>query len=459
MAIIVWTKEKCHEIALKYSDRMDFHNNDKNAANAASYHGWYKDITSHMPKKTRLIWNYDRCKELALKCKSRGEFSKTAPGAYAISLQKGWLEALCTHMSPPRKIKTGNEKPSGYWTYERCQEEALKYSNKKEFRNNSYGCYQMAQKKGWLDTTTPHFDILGNVRFRFVYAYEFDDNHVYVGLTGNIKIRQEQHMRGANGSQVYNHIKNTNANYVFKVITPIPLSKDIVGQKETDVLNEYKKNGWAILNKQKTGGLGGCNVYWTKERCIELAKQYDSKKALNEANPTAYKTIYLNKWGEEAFQHTKKFRKDNGYWTYDRCRELAIKYKTLSEFRENDSAAYNATYINGWMADMAKEMNYDVKLPGYWTYDRCKEEALKYDNINLFKANSRGAQAMIYKNKWFELVDHIKRIDRHERNYWTYERCKEEAKKYVNKRKMQAGTPAAYHASRKNKWIDEFFPK
>ena len=48
-------------------------------------------------------------------------------------------------------MKEQYETPYGYCTYERCKEEALKYDNKKEFREKSYRCYIVAHKNKWLE--------------------------------------------------------------------------------------------------------------------------------------------------------------------------------------------------------------------------------------------------------------------------------------------------------------------
>lgn len=45
----------------------------------------------------------------------------------------------------------GKRKPRGYWTKEKCQEEALKYKNKHDFRKNSNSSYQKSLKNRWLD--------------------------------------------------------------------------------------------------------------------------------------------------------------------------------------------------------------------------------------------------------------------------------------------------------------------
>lgn len=47
-------------------------------------------------------------------------------------------------------------KPRNYWTKERCREEALKYKNKKEYRNGNNGSYNAAYRKGWLNDVCSH---------------------------------------------------------------------------------------------------------------------------------------------------------------------------------------------------------------------------------------------------------------------------------------------------------------
>lgn len=39
----------------------------------------------------------------------------------------------------------------GYWTKERCTEEAAKYITKSAFRNGSPGAFSSAYRHGWLD--------------------------------------------------------------------------------------------------------------------------------------------------------------------------------------------------------------------------------------------------------------------------------------------------------------------
>jgi hypothetical protein len=41
-------------------------------------------------------------------------------------------------------------KPANYWTYEKCKEEALKYTNIKDFRLKSKGAYVSCVRNKWL---------------------------------------------------------------------------------------------------------------------------------------------------------------------------------------------------------------------------------------------------------------------------------------------------------------------
>lgn len=45
------------------------------------------------------------------------------------------------------------------------------------------------------------------------------------------------------------------------------------------------------------------------------------------------------------------------------------------------------------------------------------------------------------------------------RGYWDYEHCKEEALKYKKRADLQRGCSRAYKVARINGWLDEFFPK
>ena len=83
-------------------------------------------------------------------------------------------------------------KPNGYWTKERCYDIALKYDTRKEF--SKHVAHKIAQKHNWLDEICYHMKIIGNIKKRCIYAIEFSDNNVYVGLSYNYEKRFLEHL-------------------------------------------------------------------------------------------------------------------------------------------------------------------------------------------------------------------------------------------------------------------------
>ena len=297
-----WTYERCKEEALKYKTKTEYQKNSKGSYNSSRNNGWFDEICSHMinhiDNKSYGYWTYERCKEEALKYKTRTEFKKNSAGACKSSIVNKWYEEICLHMIIPKK------RIHNYWTYERCKEEALKYKTKLEFkinskayypsirkfwindicshmpsryyeyskeeclkealkyktrtdfRENSVSIFGCCVKNNWIDELCNHMNRVGNKYNRCIYAAEFPDNHVYVGLTYNLDNRIKDHYRK---SSVYEYIIKTGLKPKFKKLTEY-LDVNIASILEGDKLNEYIRNGWISLNKNKCGAIGGYNL-------------------------------------------------------------------------------------------------------------------------------------------------------------------------------------------------------
>ena len=94
-----------------------------------------------------------------------------------------------------------------------------------------------------------------------------------------------------------------------------------------------------------------------------------------------------------------------------------------------------------------------------WNYEKIKEEALKYGTRAEFEKLSKGAYLSAMRNNWLnDVCCHM--IEQHKPNgYWNYDRCQEIALKYNKRSLFQKEASRAYTVSRKNNWLDEFFPK
>jgi len=100
-----------------------------------------------------------------------------------------------------------------------------------------------------------------------------------------------------------------------------------------------------------------------------------------------------------------------------------------------------------------------IKPRGFWTKENCQKESLKYKTRFEFLKGSRGAYESSRRNGWLDdICSHMIEILK-PRGYWTKENCQKESLKYKTRLEFRKGTSRAYGSSRKNGWLDEFFPK
>lgn len=247
-----------------------------------------------------------------------------------------------------------------------------------------------------------------DINKRLIYAYEFSDKHVYVGLTYNIKKRNNEHLRMNinNKSCVYKHIINSGLSPNLIVVTDYMRTEEAC-LKEGEILNNYKTNNWIILNISKTGSPGGQKDYWSKN---ELIKE-------------------------------------------------ALKYKTKNEFQQKSKSAYLAAYRRNILNDICSHMIITKKENGYWTIEKCFMEAKKYNNKKDFRENCVQANKVLRKHKLFdEACSHMKNLI-NKNNYWNEEKCKEKSLLCNTRTDFKMKFGVAYQVSIKNNWLNNFFPK
>lgn len=149
--------------------------------------------------------------------------------------------------------------------------EAKKYPNKRELRKKAYWLMSAIRSHKLQKQAYAHMEVLGNRRYRMIYAYEFPDHSVYVGLTFDYKKRGKDHMIDHN-SAVNKHIKETGLSPVHKSLTEYLPVKE-AQRMEGEYVEKYRNEGWNILNVAKTGGAGAIYNKAEYERAIELRKQ------------------------------------------------------------------------------------------------------------------------------------------------------------------------------------------
>ena len=375
-----WTYGKCKEDALNYTTKIEY------LSNSSSYdtsykNGWLDDICSHMieNKKPNGYWSFERCKEECLKYESKSEFRKNNVSAYSTSKKNKWLDDICSHMIE-------NRKPSGYWTFERCKEEALKYNTKEEFKENNQGAYSRTYKNNWQNEICSHMEkIRKNVDY---YTYD-----ICKELSKKCKNKNE-----------YNSLSSSAYNISIE-------------------------NGWIneFFPKSK--------ITWTDILCEIEAKKYNNLNEFKENSHGAYK--YSKRVGifEKISEHfIKKTPKE--YWDYQKCKNIALSCKNLLDFELNHNCAYSSSIKNDWYNDITKHLCFDFK--------KCQEEALKYNSITQFKQNSKIIYNYAKNNNFLnDITKHMKKI------IWNKELILEEAKKYTTKKDFEKYSNRAFREMRK----------
>lgn len=247
--------------------------------------------------------------------------------------------------------------------------------------------------------------------YRCIYAYEFSDNSVYVGLTFCLR---ERHL-----NRFYkNRRKDTVVEYIEKteLIPKLIQLTEYVPLKIAEILEggyveKYRDNGWNILNKVKTGAIGGNEVKWTKKACKVEALKYKTKAEFREKSESCYSTVKRKKWVGDVCSHMIELKKPNGYLNIENSIELAKKYKTRHDFAKNEPGAYkmlmNNKLLNEACVHMKKpnrEYNCENHKPdGYWNdYEKCKKIAIKCKHRYEYKIKYRGAYNASRKHGWLD---------------------------------------------------------
>ena len=337
------------------------------------------------------------------------------------------------------------KKPNGFWTKERCRKEALKYKSRNDFRKGvgSNWAYRISLKNNWMNDICTHMSVIGNLYKRCIYSFEFADNNVYVGLTYNFDNRVKTHYKD-NKSQVYKHIKLTNLTpKIFKLTNYIDVSDAKI--KELEFLEKYIENGWTILNKAKTGGIGS-KAKITREKCYEILKDYNKLYDFRKEQPNIYKSINLYGW-RDLLTFLDRDIKESGFWTKEKCQEVALKYSRRIDFFKKDISAYNKSQINGWLDEVCLHMiKKDTKSKGYWTKDIVIEESTKYKTKEEFKKGSPSAYNYYIKNKLFDI------IILEGREKWSKEKCLEIINKCNSPGELKKINNVVYKIYLENKW-------
>ena len=390
-----------------------------------------------------VIGRLEKCKEQALLFNTRMDFKNGSMSAYSAAVVLKILDQICSHMKVIH-IK---------WTKESCLELIKSYKSLNEIREKNGALYSAIYR---LKLNEDVHNILGRVGNRYnkcIYSYEFPDNSVYVGLTYNIEERQKNRDRNINDS-VTKHIIETGLQPIRKQLTDY-INVDEAAILEGKYVEKYKNDGWIILNQVKTGAIGGITVKWTESACAEEAKKYDTKVSFREGSSSAYVTAKHNKFLDSICSHMKKLKEEDGYFTKEKCIEIGKNYTDLKFFIKENNSCYVISKRNGWRNDVYGHMINNIRdVNTFFNEKTCLEDALKYDNKSDYRKNSPASYDYVRKHGFLsKATEHMKKKIL-VKDYWTLEKCIEESKIFFDFKTFKEKSPICYRIALNNKWID-----
>ena len=461
-----WTYENCYNAAKECSSRKEFYKKYRTGHTHSCKNGWIE--TFDWLKSAKKPWTYERCKEEAKKYNSKSEFQKGNGSAYSAARKKGWINDWFVN-----KIN-----PNNTWTKDRCYEEAKKYDTIKAFRKNSSVAYCTSRQNGWYKEYT------------------------WLKVTRNCKLKWTR-------EKCYELALQCKTRGEF--------------QKKSSKAYEYsRKNGWIddyiwFLSEHdaRSKAYKGRNQKWNKETCYDEAKKYKTKRDFHKGSPGAYTAALNNGWlSEYDWFEVPMAEELNGEWdlyVYEdkdnsvvyvgvakdirrrhrqhivgsmkkgkRVYDIVHKYfeginkpvpdpiVRMEKLGVLDAGYYEDWYKkayadNGWTVLNIGKTGEKVSSLGFQketlTREVCYEIAKKYTNIRDFQNNEVNVYNKAHRRGWFDDYTWLKRMRPKHNFYNDHDRCEKEAKKYSSRYKFQQGCGVAYEWSRKNGWLDEFFPK
>jgi len=268
--------------------------------------------------------------------KTLGEWRKADKSAFNAAIRNGIINEICDmfgweQIKPKPKLKKHN------WTKESCIEEAKKYESISLWQKNNMSCYQYAHKNGLKNECTAHM------------------------------------VNGLQKPKGYWLLKENCIEDAKRFNT----LKEWV-KKSSSSYQSAKKNNWyhecSAHMEMKTISLPG---FWTKKRCIEEAKICKTKKNFSK-NLAALTAAKKNGWYEECCLYLTGIKLSLDLWTKEEVLSIAKKHTNRIDWINENKQSYRMACRNKWIDECTAHMSSRSK----WSYENCKVESLKYENIS-----------------------------------------------------------------------------
>ena len=401
---------------------------------------WY--IFKIMYKRSKLpngYWNnLEHCKAEAIKFATRAEWQKGSPLSYRWATKNKWIEECASHMA-------SNRMPDGYWTLERCQEEARKYNTKVQWRMEYRVSFSKANKQKWLNQCCEHMDT-GGMWFGPASILEALLSH---------DVRYEMEHRFKDSLEISRRPYDF---YLpeFNLVIEFHGEQHLIGwgRKNEDAQSiqarDLFKKTWA-----KDHGIHYLEIkQWEISSKVEIID-----KVIKELKKISKKeNLSISLIGRDLTKSELLKVKNRLKWTKETCISEAKKYSTIKEWQLGSAGSYQAAFKKGWLNECSGHMNRLLHKKNHWTLAACIADALKYKTKYEWQQATRSGYSIAAKNKWIEkCTAHMEPDGRKTvgQRLWTKEKCMELAKACNSRAEFKKASGSAYLRARVKGWLDE----
>jgi very-short-patch-repair endonuclease len=336
------------------------------------------------PKKPNGYWQIlENCIQEAKNHQTRTAWQKANPLSYRTAAKNGWLEQCCAHMLVIKR-------QDGYWTLERCKEQALKYKTKVEWRLTDRASFSRANKQGWLEDCCSHMEkgllwfgpasileYLISHDIRCFQEHRFKDSleisrrpfDFYIpAYKLVIEFHGEQHRigwgrRSEDAEQIQsrdlfkkNWALENGLEYLEIKEWEINSKEDIHNQIDKKLREVALKNNISLIlvKRELTNSeliKVKSRVKWTLENCILESKKYKNIKEWQTASAGSYQAAFKKGWIDKCTEHMTRQLAPRNYWTLERCKADALKYKSRTEWSKAKPSGYSVAAKKGWLKE------------------------------------------------------------------------------------------------------------
>ena len=308
------------------------------------------------------------------------------------------LDEFNIDVTKPGSKTNKGKLPFGYWNVkENCENVAKQVNTKQDFKTKHITAYVASRRNGWLEEFTEKY-FTNKIKYasyesriHTIYSQEFNDGYVYVGRTTNLKRRDRTHKSKSENDTVYRHSNKYNVKIPEPKVLETNLNALESQIEEHEWKNKYIEEGWKIINIAKTGAdissLGASSLKWTYETCKEAAVKCKNKEEFKKKYGRAHNVSRENGWIDEFFPFNSK-KKKGCFDTLEGCKEASKGFKTILQIRNEYPFLYHKISKNKWVEEIRKFI-------GETKEDRQKYSLNKKD-IKYFSFNNNNSSSDNY---------------------------------------------------------------